>query len=302
MLNLPSNLSTVINEASRKTTEQLRKEALQSIEEGNELDDEQLQTLTLEETKQLAAQQEQNVQEQVAAEVQEQQEIESAEEFVATRRIDLQDGSGVQVYTGRGASQIDALNDLADKLQEAQRHATIKIRQQNSNLKQEQDDLEYVNAKQREEIEQRLRANPAAEIARIAKETLEQEQAKYNRSQQIQRDFVDTHPDYVAVPENANAMSQWVQSHGYPEFTAENLELAWRELRGTLRTKGSAPTTTSASTRRSSSISTSRSSTPVVNRELSLEEMEKLPLDEIRRRADAQLAQQAADRDSTRTW
>jgi hypothetical protein len=34
-----------------------------------------------------------------------------------------------------------------------------------------------------------------------------------------------------------------------------------------------------------------------VNRELTVDEMEKLPLEEIKRRANIQLAQQAADRD-----
>jgi hypothetical protein len=303
MLNLPSNLSTVINEASRKSTEQLRKEALAAVEAGEELDDSQLQTLTLEETKAIAAQQEQNVQEQVAAEAQEQQEVDEAEGFIATRTIDLQDGSGVQVFTGRGATQVDALNDLADRLQEAQRHATIKIKQQNRDLKQEQEDSEYINEHERREIEQRLRANPAAEIARIAKETLEAETSKYQRGQKAQQDFVDTHPDFYPCQENAQAMSQWIQGKGYQEFTPSNLEEAFQALQGKLVKKGDTPaatTTTSTGnrpTRKSSSVSTSRSSAPVVSNEPDEEALYKMPLDKLRTLADKQLADRAAERE-----
>src|SRR5450631_1656081 len=49
------------------------------------------------------------------------------EQFIYKKEIDLGDGSGVQVFTGKGASALDALEELSEKLADAQRHATKKI-------------------------------------------------------------------------------------------------------------------------------------------------------------------------------
>jgi hypothetical protein len=103
-------------------------------------------------------------------------------------------------------------------------------------------------------------------------------------------------------------MMQWVQSHGYDEFTLENLELAYRELssQGKLIEKGTAaaqpatPTSTHRSSR-SSSVSTNRSSTPVVKTETE-EDLYKMDMTELRRKADSQLQKQAADRDGSSLW
>src|SRR5690348_4922094 len=69
-------------------------------------------------------------------------EEEEAEVFMANREIDLGDGSGVQVFEAEGASKEEALEALSDKIAEAQKNATIKIRAQEAELR----DLRAKNA------------------------------------------------------------------------------------------------------------------------------------------------------------
>src|SRR5579862_1314365 len=54
--------------------------------------------------------------------------VDEPKTFFAERTIDLGDGAGVQVFRGKGASREEALEDMGDKLADAQRHATAKIR------------------------------------------------------------------------------------------------------------------------------------------------------------------------------
>src|SRR5258708_4622409 len=61
--------------------------------------------------------------------IEEEEVVVAAKLFNAERTIDLGDGAGVQVFKGKGESREDALEDLSNKLADAQKHATQKIRE-----------------------------------------------------------------------------------------------------------------------------------------------------------------------------
>lgn len=61
---------------------------------------------------------------------------EEPETFLASVEIDLEDGSGVQVFEAEGESEAEAQKNLNDKLVEAQRNATKKIREQGARLRE----------------------------------------------------------------------------------------------------------------------------------------------------------------------
>lgn len=95
----------------------------------------EMEGLSLEELKRNAA-------EEAAAPTPEKKEepppVETAEEevFMATAEIDLEDGSGVQVFEAQGSTETEAHRNLNDKLVDAQRNATKKIREQGARLRE----------------------------------------------------------------------------------------------------------------------------------------------------------------------
>lgn len=56
--------------------------------------------------------------------------------FTASVEIDLEDGSGVQVFEAQGDTEAEAHKNLNDRLVEAQRNATKKIREQETRLRE----------------------------------------------------------------------------------------------------------------------------------------------------------------------
>src|SRR6266581_1874578 len=50
------------------------------------------------------------------------------DEYIFRREIDLGDGTGVQVFEGRGETELDAIKELNDKLVVAQENATRELR------------------------------------------------------------------------------------------------------------------------------------------------------------------------------
>src|SRR6185437_700877 len=94
--------------------------------------------------------------------------LEGDNEFVVKRVIDLEDGSGAQVFIGKGATNVEALEDLNDKLYEAQVNASKKIRAQ------EKERAEYLESKKQASddenflVGKRLKEKPVETIAEIA--------------------------------------------------------------------------------------------------------------------------------------
>jgi len=248
------------------------------------------------------------------------------EEYVYRREIDLCDGSGVQVFTGKGVSKEEALEALTDKLAEAQKNATKKI---NELAKQVKNTPEKPKAKQFTPDEeyiysQEFQTKPSEAFKKLFKETtgfaIEDFQTKiaaveaFEKAQTslaVQQNFVATHSDYVGTPSNGEKMQAWVQTHGYSEFTEDNLEKAYQDLKKSgllkLKTEGAdvategngadseriAPpvsgTTQQRSPKKGSTISIKGRSTAPMKSAPSEDELYSMPMDKLRQLSNEQL-------------
>jgi len=238
--------------------------------------------------------------------------------FFAERTIDLGDGAGVQVFRGKGASREEALEEMGDKLAEAQRHATAKIRELGKQTKKAEptvskDDDALLAAE--------LLATPSAALEKVLR-------AKYGDPEEIKEaiatvkatkvaqqkkgaadQFVAKHPDFLDNDRNGKLINRWLTLHN--DFSLEGFEKAYTDLNesGLLQVKDAeaggeqekaeaeakriadaAEAASSQRTKKSSGISTQRRTTTPVATEPSEEDMYALPLEEIRKRANQQLA------------
>lgn len=239
------------------------------------------------------------------------------EQFVYKKEIDLGDGSGVQVFTGKGATALEALEELTENLAEAQRHATKKIHELNSRVKaedtrtaQQKTDDEYV-------IAQRLQKEPSKTMREVVNEVIAEREEATKQSLAAQQTFVDTHPDYVADADNGRRITAEVQRLGYNEFSEQSLEKAYQSLKasGLLKLKAEeAGGTTEAKTeetqriveptveatqprspKKASTVSTRGAGAPAVKTGLSEDELYSMPMDKLRQISNEQLAR--ADRE-----
>jgi hypothetical protein len=247
------------------------------------------------------------------------------DEFIYKKEIDLEDGSGIQVFTGRGATKVEALENLNEKLVESQRNATKKIKELNSKVKVQpppektfSDDEEYVYSQQlqkkpTEGFKQLFREVTGVDVSDF--KTQSEALKEFNRiqaSQAVQLDFVTTHSDYEAIPENATKIQGWVKGHNYTDYTAENLEEAYQDLKksGLLKLKTSdsgadtevetkaverivqpkVEATQTRSQRKSSTISTRGSGAPAVKTGPTEDELYSMPKEQLRKLANEQLA------------
>jgi len=164
------------------------------------------------------------------------------------REIDLGDGSGVQVF------EADTLDQLADKLAEAQKNATKKIREQNRLLKARRASRPAESAEgvveptlppplklTREEF---FVANQKASEGDVeAQDALyratptyhkqyEQHVQDLTREQQAKAasEFVFAHQqNYLPTPQNSALLEEYLEAHDLP-MTRANLDLAFDEL------------------------------------------------------------------------
>lgn len=238
---------------------------------------------------------------------------EEPEEIIVRKEIDLGDGSGVQVFSGKGATEHEAYEELAENLAEAQRNATKKIRELNSKVKiedtrtaQQKTDDEYV-------IAQRLQKEPTRAIRDVVAEVIAEREAALVRSQNAQQNFVDSHPDYVADKDNGQRITAEVQRLGFNEFTDESLEKAYQSLKasgllklkveeagGTTEEETKEPqrivetkveTTQPRSPRKASTVSVRGAGAPVIKTGPTEDELYSMPLDKLRSMANKQLAE-----------
>lgn len=160
-------------------------------------------------------------------------EDEEPETTVYRKEIDLGEGDGIQVFEG------ESLEELVDKLAEAQRNATKKIRE--FNLQKKAEDARTAQQKQDDEfvIAERLQKEPTKTVRQIVAEVIAEREAATQAAIDAQSRFVQTHPDFIANPKNANEMQIEVQRLGYTDFTYEGLEKAYQnlKLRGILQLK-----------------------------------------------------------------
>jgi hypothetical protein len=232
-------------------------------------------------------------------------------------RIDLADGSGVQVFKGSSPEEV------MDKLGEAQKHATIKIREQAEQLKRysaqaekEQADNEYIYG-------QELMTAPTTAFKKLFKETtgvdIDTFKTKWERveafeaAQQVQAieskknnaatAFLAAHPEFIANKSNGAKLEKAVnllvaeaeRNQIEPDFQAF-LEDAYADLSesGLLQLKADEEIIAKKSpvepvkevqvvahTRRASGLS-QRAAAPTRRSEPTEEELYSMPLDKLR--------------------
>ena len=239
------------------------------------------------------------------------------EQFIYKKEIDLGDGSGVQVFTGKGASALDAMEELTEKLADAQRHATKKIHELSARVKAEDTRSEQQRTDDEYVIAQRLQKEPSAAIRDVVREVIAEREATTKRSLETQQMFVDSHPDYVADAENGARITHEVQRLGYNEFSNESLEKAYQSLKasGLLKVKVEeaggtteeeaapveriaqpvADTTQPRSLKKASTVSTRGSHAPIIKSGPSEDELYSMPLDKLRQISNEQLAKANAE-------
>lgn len=237
---------------------------------------------------------------------------EAPEQFVYKKEIDLGDGSGVQVFTGTGATKDEAFEDFAEKMADAQRNATIKIQDLTKRVKaedtrtaQQKTDDEYV-------IAQRLQKEPSKTMREVVNEVIAERESAQKQSLAAQQSFVDTHPEYVADADNGRRITAEVQRLGYSEFSETSLEKAYQSLKasGLLKLKAEeAGGTTEAETeepqrivepkveatqprspKKASTVSTRGAGSPAVKTGPSEDELYSMPMEKLKQISNEQLA------------
>lgn len=238
--------------------------------------------------------------------------------FVAERTVDLGDGAGVQVFKGKGGTREEALEELSDKLTDAQKNATKKIREL-SKAKP----IEDVVSKEDESLySAELMSAPTVAFKKLFKQvtgidvekfkTVTAREEAFQAGQErksIGDQFVINHPDFLDNNRNAQRLKKAVALQG--DFTLENLEKAYQDLNesGLLEVKGeeasaeqkkaeaeakriadAAEAQSSLRTRKASGLSTQHRPAVQPSTTLSEDEMYSLPLEEVRKRANQQLA------------
>jgi len=236
-------------------------------------------------------------------------------EFEAERIIDLEDGSGKQVFRATGATPTDAWANLSEKLAEAQRHATRKIREQAQRIneldaqRQAKEDAEYINDKTAED---RLRRQPVKTVEEIsertAKRVVEAEQQRQANEQEVVRRSREIQEAWVGNPSNAAYVAD-----------QHNGALMMAEIEASIRAQGKVPeqvgiTTADidaafvklsragklhlrdvparANTNRGSSFRNSGGS-PSIKTGPSEADLYAMPMSDLRKLADSQMAEQA---------
>lgn len=257
--------------------------------------------------------------EEEAARLQAEEDAAAKGPFFAERTVDLGDGAGVQVFKGKGGSREEALEDLSDKLADAQKHATKKIRE----LSAEKKTTPTPISKEQESLySAELIATPTIAFKKLFKEvtgvdvedfkTVTAREKAFQAGQErksIADQFVINHPEFMDNDRNAQRLKKAVALQG--EFSLDNLEKAYQDLTdsGLLEVKDeeasdeqklaeaeakriadAAKVTSSQRTRKASGLSTQRRAAVTTPATPSEDDMYKMPLDELRRRANQQLA------------
>ena len=246
--------------------------------------------------------------------------VEQPKTFFSERTIDLGDGAGVQVFKGKGDTREAALEDLSDKLAEAQKNATKKIREQAEALKAKPVEKIYTADEESLYSAELLKA-PTVAFKKLFKEvtgvdveefkTVTAREKAFQAGQEKKRiadNFVAINPDFADTERNGRLINKWCELHN--DFSLEGLNKAYLDLNesGLLDVKGEEagveqveaksvtgiPPKTEVippqRTKKASGLSTQRRTVVPVAAATSEEDMYALPLEELRKRANQQLA------------
>jgi hypothetical protein len=146
------------------------------------------------------------------------------------KEIDLGDGSGVQVFTGK------SVDELLDKLATAQANATKKIRELNTRLKaietakpadpEPNPDDEFI-------LGQKLATEPTKVIKQLVDAELARREAskksQEEREAAVAMDFMNRNPEYYPSQNNGLRLFKFIQTYKL-DPTVDNLEKAYAEL------------------------------------------------------------------------
>jgi hypothetical protein len=119
------------------------------------------------------------------------------------REIDLEDGSGKQVFEGA------TLDELVENLAKAQKNATKKIREQAAEL--------------------RAKETPAVPAKKLSLEERLDAFEKRDQWNAAQNEFVAAHPEYDPSAANGQRIIKYMQMENLPQ-TSEGIERAFNEL------------------------------------------------------------------------
>lgn len=164
------------------------------------------------------------------------------EQFIAEREIDLEDGSGVQVFRGVGDTQEAAWEALADELAKAQANATKKIRELSAKpaappapekpaisaedaFLASQGDVEATQRIIDARVEAKLKE------ANEARQRQEAEARERDRQEDIiASQFIADNPDYFVSPQNGRRLVRQLEIEGLPR-TRESLNKVYADLK-----------------------------------------------------------------------
>jgi hypothetical protein len=159
------------------------------------------------------------------------------EEIIYQRKIDLGDGSGVQVFQGK------SLEELVDKLVKAQENATKKIRQ----LAEQQPKTNTSTKRQRTAedeflLSQELMTKPSAAFEKLFQESVGMPISEFKSNveavkvfnssraaDEAAKSFVEATPEYFPNKANGVKVQNYLKTYQLPA-TLENITKAYTEL------------------------------------------------------------------------
>ena len=167
----------------------------------------------------------------------EQDEQEIEEQTIYQRRIDLGDGSGVQVF------QANSMEELVDKLVKAQENATKKIREQETVIKKSTPPAKKErNADEEFLLSQEFMSKPSKAFERLFQEQVGMPIGEFKSSLEAVKafnatkaadaaaaQFVEATPDYFPTKQNGSKIQAYLKTYRLPA-TLENITKAYTEL------------------------------------------------------------------------
>jgi hypothetical protein len=155
------------------------------------------------------------------------------EEVIYERTIDLGDGSGVQVF------EAPTMEELIDKLAEAQKNATRKIREQAALIKAQPketpapEELENLTEAERFLLQQEMLADPVKAIQKFVTKAVDKHERDAmqaaERTKSATDAFVANTSDYYAIPKNGQKIVKWLETYNL-DVTESNLKQAFDDL------------------------------------------------------------------------
>jgi hypothetical protein len=235
--------------------------------------------------------------------------------FVSSKTVDIGDGAGSEVFTAEGATEAESLKNLVEKISDEKKHATLKIRQQERRVKELEAQVQNAELLAGDELaiaeKMDSRGVTFDDLASVA--TAYKQQKQIENSQQEAAKFLALHEDYLDTKKNGELMRMKLAEWGLPattenltkayqSLTAQNLlesategieqsasphEQQFRDERGRFVQQ---PTQSQTPTRRASGISTQGSNRTMPSpRGTSEEEAYRLPMEELKKRANSAL-------------